>query len=79
MPLAINWGTWTIDPAQSLNIFLGGVLPVEEFIFFLLTNTLVTFGVVLVLAAASHRRLAALQNRIVFLKPVRFQVRGDKS
>lgn len=60
--LAINWGTWTIDPAQSLNIFLGGVLPVEEFIFFLLTNTLVTFGVVLVWAEASHRRLAKLKD-----------------
>lgn len=62
--LAINWGTWTIDPAQSLNIYLGGVLPVEEFIFFLLTNTLVTFGVVLVWAEASHRRLANLKNMI---------------
>lgn len=60
--LAINWGTWTIDPAQSLNIYLGGVLPVEEFIFFLLTNTLVTFGVVLVWAEASHKRLAALKR-----------------
>ncbi len=63
--LAINWGTWTIDPAQSLNIYLGGVLPVEEFIFFLLTNTLVTFGVVLVWAKASHQRLAQLKNRLV--------------
>ncbi len=56
--LAINWGTWTIDPAQSLNIFLGGILPIEEFIFFLLTNTLITFGVLLVMAEASHQRLA---------------------
>ncbi len=62
--LAINWGTWTIDPAQSLNIYLGGVLPVEEFIFFLLTNTLVTFGVVLVWAEASHKRIAALKQRV---------------
>lgn len=67
--LAINWGTWTIDPAQSLNIYLGGVLPVEEFIFFLLTNTLVTFGIVLVRAEASHRRLADLKNRVNALKP----------
>lgn len=62
--LAINWGTWTIDPAQSLNIFLGGILPIEEIIFFLLTNTLITFGVVLVMAEASHKRLANLRKRI---------------
>jgi lycopene beta-cyclase len=58
--LAIYQGIWTIDPAQSLNIYLGGVLPVEEFIFFLLTNTLVTFGVVLVWAKASQARIAAV-------------------
>lgn len=61
--LAINWGTWTIDPAQSLNIFLGGILPFEEFLFFLITNTLVTFGIVLVLAEASHRRFKAIKEQ----------------
>jgi lycopene beta-cyclase len=55
--LAISAGTWTIDPAQSFNIFLGGVLPIEEFIFFLLTNTLLVFGVTLVLARESQGRL----------------------
>ncbi|MEZ4710949.1 MAG: lycopene cyclase domain-containing protein [Caldilineaceae bacterium] len=49
--LAIRIGIWTIDPAQSLNIFLGGTLPVEEFLFFLLTNTLVVFGLILGMAA----------------------------
>ncbi|MGB1254130.1 MAG: lycopene cyclase domain-containing protein [Candidatus Promineifilaceae bacterium] len=58
--LAINWGTWTIDPEQSLNIFLGGVLPIEEFVFFLLTNVLVVFGVTLISAEASHKRLAQI-------------------
>ena len=84
--LAINWGTWTIDPAQSLNIYLGGVLPVEEFIFFLLTNALITFGIVLVLAEASHRRLAVIKNLASFdkrrplggilQKPVRIENKG---
>ena len=62
--LAINWGTWTIDPAQSLNIYLGGVLPIEEFIFFLLTNVLIVFGITLVLAQASHRRLAVYRKNV---------------
>ncbi|MFO7679337.1 MAG: lycopene cyclase domain-containing protein [Chloroflexota bacterium] len=54
--LAIRAGTWTIDPQQSLNIFIGN-LPVEEFIFFLLTNTLLIFGMTLALAAESQPRL----------------------
>lgn len=56
--LAINFGTWTIDPAQSLNIYLGGVLPIEEFVFFLITNVLIVFGVTLISAQESHVRLA---------------------
>lgn len=60
--LAIGSGTWTIDPAQSLGIYLGGILPIEEFIFFLLTNTLVTFGITLVMAVQSQERIEAILN-----------------
>ena len=70
--LAINSGTWTIDPVQSLNVFLGGHLPLEEFIFFLLTNTLVIFGMVLLLAQESgHRIPAALKKRVRVVENVR--------
>jgi len=55
--LAIGSGTWTINPDQSLGILLGGVLPIEEAIFFLLTNTLLGFGLVLAMARATARRL----------------------
>ena len=48
--LAINSGTWTIAPAQSTGVMLGGVLPLEELIFFGLTNVLVVFGMTLFLA-----------------------------
>ena len=48
--LAIGSGTWTIDANQSLDILLFGVLPIEEFIFFGLTNLLIVFGMVLFLA-----------------------------
>jgi lycopene cyclase domain-containing protein len=54
--IAIDAGTWTIDPAQSLEIYLGGVLPLEEFIFFLVTNTLLAFGMTLVLVQESQER-----------------------
>ncbi len=58
--LAIGSGTWTINPASSLGILLGGVLPLEEFVFFFLTNTLVVFGLVLLLAPASRVRFQAI-------------------
>jgi lycopene cyclase domain-containing protein len=48
--LAIGSGTWTIDPNQSLGILLGGILPIEEFIFFGLTNLLIVLGMTLFLA-----------------------------
>jgi len=60
--LAISSGTWTIDPGQSLSLLLGGILPVEEFIFFLMTDILVVFGIVLVLAPESRRRFLSILN-----------------
>lgn len=44
--LAIDAGTWTINPGKSLMIFIGG-LPIEELIFFLTTNTLIVLGIIL--------------------------------
>ncbi len=63
--IAIGMGTWTIDPAQSTGILLGGVLPIEEIIFFLLTNTLIVFGITLAVTSESHDRLKALWAGVV--------------
>lgn len=60
--LAIGSGTWEIDPAQSLHWLIAGVLPVEEVIFFLITSTLVTLGIVLILAHESHERFAQIKQ-----------------
>jgi lycopene cyclase domain-containing protein len=54
--LAIGAGVWTINPEQSLGLLLGGVLPVEEAVFFLLTNCLVMFGLTLALAPETWER-----------------------
>lgn len=56
--LAIGWGTWTINPVKSTGLLIGGILPVEEMLFFLLTNSLLIFGVLLLLAKESHVRIA---------------------
>jgi lycopene cyclase domain-containing protein len=62
--LAIGAGIWTINPAQSLHLLIGGVLPVEEFIFFLLTNTLIVFGVTLSIAPESRQRFQTIREAI---------------
>ena len=68
--IAINSGIWTINPQKSIDFLLGGILPIEEFLFFLLTNTLVTFGIILVLAQASHERIREMRNRLRSAGPV---------
>ncbi|RPJ00184.1 MAG: lycopene cyclase domain-containing protein [Chloroflexi bacterium] len=60
--LAIYQGIWTIAPSTSLQINLLGVLPIEELVFFLITNVLVTFGVMLLIETTSHQRISRLQR-----------------
>ncbi len=63
---AISGHTWTINPDQSLGIFLPFGVPLEELIFFLLTNTLVVQGLILLAmpgVRARVRRLWSLLRR----------------
>lgn len=55
--LAIAAGTWVISPDKTLGVHLPGGLPLEEAVFFLVTNTLIGFGVTLALAEESRARL----------------------
>lgn len=66
--VAIRLGTWTIDPQQSLGWLLGGVLPVEEMVFFLITNVLVVLGMTLVLAPESQMRVRSWQERLATVR-----------
>jgi lycopene cyclase domain-containing protein len=63
--LAIQSGTWTISPAQTLGIHFPGGLPLEEFTFFLVTNVLIVFGMTLMLASESRRRLSWVSDKIL--------------
>ena len=47
---AISNGIWTINPKTSVPVLIGGVLPLEELLFFFVTNCLIVFTVVLVSA-----------------------------
>jgi lycopene beta-cyclase len=55
--IAIGHGTWTINPKKITNIHLPNKLPLEEGLFFLLTNVLLVFGIILVLSPESEGRL----------------------
>jgi lycopene cyclase domain-containing protein len=55
--MAIGFGTWTISPVYTTGLIIGGRLPVEEAVFFLLTNVLVVFGLNLGLHRESIKRL----------------------
>lgn len=51
--LAIHWGIWHISPEQTLGWNIFG-LPIEECIFFLVTNVMVAMGLIFFLAMEKH-------------------------
>lgn len=53
--VALSHGTWTIDPTQTTGL-MAGIIPIEELIFFFMTNLIIGFGVVLMLSPASKER-----------------------
>jgi lycopene beta-cyclase len=60
---ALRSGTWTISTQQSLNLFLPIIgVPIEEAIFFLVTNTLIIQGMILFL---ERSRVRARVDRIL--------------
>ncbi|MCS7261193.1 MAG: lycopene cyclase domain-containing protein, partial [Anaerolineae bacterium] len=56
---AISHGVWQLDPLQTTGLALVG-LPLEEMLFFLLTNWIIGCGVMLMLSETSHARAQAL-------------------
>ena len=62
--IAIQDGIWEISPFQTINILLGGILPIEEFTFFLVTNLLITFGISLLISQSSYERIIRIHNLI---------------
>jgi lycopene cyclase domain-containing protein len=62
--IAIGAGTWTIDPAQTIGVLLPGGVPLEEGVFFLITNTLIVQGILLVSAPEARTRLEQMRHRL---------------
>jgi lycopene cyclase domain-containing protein len=58
---ALSETTWSISPGQTTGILFFGILPLEEVVFFFITNVLIINGMTLLLANASEGRLAELK------------------
>jgi lycopene cyclase domain-containing protein len=63
--VALKDTTWAISPSQTTGIIFFGILPLEEVIFFFVTNVLIAFGMTLLLAKESQPRLAEFKQRFV--------------
>jgi len=61
--IALKSTTWSISPAQTTGILVFDILPLEEVIFFFITNILITFGMTLLLANISQERFVGIRNR----------------
>lgn len=59
--VALKETTWSISPSQTTGILFLGILPLEEVVFFFITNILLTFGLTLLLANVSQERLAEIK------------------
>ena len=62
--IALKDTTWSISPSQTTGILFFGILPLEEVVFFFITNVLITFGMTLLLAKVSQERFAEMKPRV---------------
>lgn len=62
--VALKDTTWSIAPSQTTGILFFGILPLEEVVFFFLTNILLTFGLTLLLANVSRERFGEIKSQI---------------
>lgn len=56
--VALKDTTWSISPSQTTGILFFGILPLEEVVFFFITNTLIVFGMTLMLSQEGTARIA---------------------
>ena len=61
--VALRAATWSISPSQTTGILLFGILPLEEVVFFFITNLLITFGMTLLLSDHGRARFAGWKSR----------------
>ena len=62
--VALKETTWSISPSQTTGILFFGILPLEEVVFFFITNVLIVFGMTLLLANVSVERFAEIKEQL---------------
>lgn len=62
--VALKETTWSISPAQTTGVLFFGILPLEEVMFFFITNIMLTFGITLLLANVSQDRFAGIKEQL---------------
>jgi lycopene cyclase domain-containing protein len=62
--LALSDSTWTISSTQTTGVLFFGILPLEEVVFFFITNVMIVFGMTLLLANVSQERFAEIRDRV---------------
>lgn len=62
--VALTETTWSISPSQTTGVLFFGILPLEEVLFFFITNMLITFGMTLLLAHVSQERFAEIKKQV---------------
>ncbi|MEP7137498.1 MAG: lycopene cyclase domain-containing protein [Chloroflexota bacterium] len=62
--VALKDTTWSISATQTTGILFFGILPLEEVVFFFITNVLIVFGMTLLLANVSVGRFEELKQLI---------------
>jgi len=59
---ALRATTWAISSTQTLDLVCFNILPLEEVIFFFITNTLICFGMTLMLAKPGWQRFSSWKS-----------------
>ena len=61
--VALTDTTWSIAKDQTLGILYFGILPLEEVVFFFITNVLIGFGMTLMLSKVGWQRFEDWKSR----------------
>ena len=62
--VALRDTTWSVAPSQTTGVLFFGILPLEEVVFFFITNVLIGFGMTLMLSELGQQRLQELKEKI---------------
>jgi len=61
--VALRDTTWSISKSQTTGMLFFGILPLEEVVFFFITNVLITFGMTLLLANVGQERFLEIKKQ----------------